>query len=198
MRRLGTILVLVSGLIAASAGPVAADTTAGDYDQLSSFTSTCDTQGARTTCTEMWLTATNFLDHGFSDVCLETFTYAFNSRRGNLLSSEFGCSEVPAGSLTFGGDLSASLASVSVELWACGARRCDPSRTVEVSASDSPVGDASTSSSRSTIREGGCTTRTTSHDTFIPVSGTMTVDGVTHAQDGHVAQHREEIRVTCR
>ena len=197
MRRLGTIIVLVSGLIAASAAPVAADTTAGDLDRLDSYSSSCTTTGGRTTCTDIELSATNFLDFGFSNVCLTIRTSAF-TRQGNVVSEETGCAEPPSGTVTIDEDGNSAVQPVSVTLFSCNARRCDVTDTVEVSATDAPTGTAITTSSRSTTRDGSCTTRTSFIDRRIPVSGTITIDGVSYAEDGEVVQHREDIRVTCR
>jgi hypothetical protein len=55
-----------------------------------------------------------------------------------------------------------------------------------VSASDSPTGPISTTTTRSTTKSGSCTTKMTTTDQFAELAGTMTVDGTTVDQTGFV------------
>ena len=73
-----------------------------------------------------------------------------------------------------------------ITLDSCNRRTCTTTRTVTVSASDTPTGPISTTTSRSTTKSGGCTTRTTTTDTFADLAGTMTIDGTSFDQTGSI------------
>ena len=55
-----------------------------------------------------------------------------------------------------------------------------------MSAHDTPTGPVSTTTSRSTTKSGGCTTRTTTTDTFADLTGTMTIYGTSFDQTGSI------------
>jgi hypothetical protein len=57
---------------------------------------------------------------------------------------------------------------------------------VTVSASDSPTGPISTTTTRSTTKSGTCTTKTTTTDQSADLAGTLTVDGTVLDQTGFI------------
>ena len=58
--------------------------------------------------------------------------------------------------------------------------------TVTVSASDSPTGPVSTTTTRSTTKDGSCTTKTTTTEKFVDMAGTMTIDGAVYDETGSI------------
>ena len=88
--------------------------------------------------------------------------------------------------MVIGSDLSVTIAPVTIDLQTCGRRTCSTSRTVTVSANDSPTGPISTSTTRSTTKSGGCTTKTTIDEQFADLAGTMTIDAATIDETGFV------------
>jgi hypothetical protein len=68
---------------------------------------------------------------------------------------------------------------------------------VTVSASDSG-GPVSAFTSRSTTKDGGCTTRTSESDHSAPVSGTLTIDGTTMQESGFVDQDQIKVQESCK
>jgi hypothetical protein len=88
--------------------------------------------------------------------------------------------------MAVGADLSVTVDATQISLDNCGKRTCTSSRTVTVSASDSPTGPISTTTTRSTTKSGGCTTKTTTTDQFAELAGTMTIDGTVYDEQGSV------------
>jgi hypothetical protein len=181
------------------AAPVAADTTGGgNGTHFGSFSETCATTGGKTVCTDTNLNVDPNGD-GTSSGCLDISTYSFSSTgRFTFISDRFGCnSDV---SLTVGSDNSVALAATVVPMQTCAAhkRNCTGSTDVTVSASDSLVGDLSTTTTRSTTVSGGCTFKTTTKETFGELSGTMTIDGANIAEDGFLDIIDETSTVRCR
>ena len=187
MRRAASVLAGLILLIAASVIPVAADTTGGG-NRLSSSTFTCDAE----VCTETTVSA--FLDPSGGSACLDIFT-----RDGDtFVSLETGCAQAPT--FTISNTLAASFGPTSIPLQSCDENfdNCVSSRTVVVSASDSPTGPVSTTSGHSTTKDGTCTTKTKFTDSFVEVAGTYTIDGVTTAETGDISTHTEKSKTTCR
>jgi hypothetical protein len=181
------------------AAPVAADTTGGgNGTHFGSFSETCATTGGKTVCTDTNLNVDPNGD-GTSSGCLDISTYSFSSTgRFTFISDRFGCnSDV---SLTVGSDNSVALAATVVPMQTCAAhkRNCTGSTDVTVSASDSLVGDLSTTTTRSTTVSGGCTFKTTTKETFGDLAGTMTIDGANIAEDGFLDIIDETSTVRCR
>lgn len=208
MRRAAFSVFGVVALVLTFAAPVAADTTAGPFREsgtskyLNSYTIDCTPQGARTTCTETGID-TYSISPTELVVCLYTYTYTYSERtgRGRLVSQESGCSEPVASStlnITVSRDqLTATLGATEVTLYDCNQRSCAESRTVTVSASDSgsPVG---TFTNRGTFKDGTCTYRYSESGSQAPVSGTMTIDGTTMAEDGFASISDFKVQSTCR
>jgi len=188
MRRAASVLAGLVLLIAASVVPVAADTTGGG-NQLESFSSAC----AGDTCTDTNVSA--FLDPSEGGTaCIDYFT--FLAEDGTFISEETGCA--PAPSFTITSSLAASFGPTSIQLRLCDENACTPSRTVIVSASDSPTGRITTTSGKSTTKDGTCTTKIKFTDRSVSVAGTYTIDGVTTAETGDVSTHTETSKTTCR
>jgi hypothetical protein len=187
MRRAASVLAGLILLMAASVLPVAADTTGGG-NQLSSSSFTCD----GSVCTETDIFA--FLDQSGGTACLDIFV----SDDKTFISHETGCA--PAPSFTISNTLAASFGPTSIPLQLCDENfdNCADSRTVIVSASDTPTGPVSTTSGHSTSKDGTCTTKTKFTDSSVSVAGTYTIDGVTTAETGDVSTHTEKSKTTCR
>jgi hypothetical protein len=189
MRRPLSVLAGLVLLIAASVVPVAADTTGGG-NRLQSSTFTCDAD----VCTETTVSA--FLDPSGGSACLDIFMFAAADK--SFVSLETGCA--PAPTFTITSTLAASFGPTSIPLQLCDENfdNCADSRTVIVSASDSPTGPVSTTSGHSTTKDGTCTTKTKFTDSSVSVAGTYTIDGVTTAETGDVSTHTEKSKTTCR
>jgi hypothetical protein len=185
MKRVASILAGLVLLIAASVVPVAADTTGGG-NQLQSFSSAC----VDSICTDTNVSA--YLDPSGGTACLDIYTYTDKS----FVSEEFGCA--PAPSFTISSTLAASFGPTSISLTLCDNTTCADSRTVTVSASDSPTGPITTTSGKSTSKDGTCTSRIKSTDRSVNATGTYTIDGVTADQTGFVSTHSETSKTTCR
>ncbi len=75
----------------------------------------------------------------------------------------------------------------------------DPAvETVTVSAGGSPTGPITTTTEKSTTKDGTCTTKIKFTDRFVGVAGTYTIDGTTTAETGFVSTHTERSKTTCR
>ena len=133
---------------------------------------------------------------GTESACVDIFTYAISSTgRSRVISDESGCNL--AGTLTVGTDLSVTLASTDVGLFTCGRRSCSPSRTVSVSASDSPTSPVVTTTTKSTTTVGGCTYRTSTEEQDADVAGTLTIDSSTLDETGFVIVVSQRSTVHC-
>jgi hypothetical protein len=187
MRRAASVLAGLILLMAASVIPVAADTTGGG-NQLESFSSAC----VDNVCTDTTVSA--FLDpFSGGTACIDFQTYTDKT----FVSDENGCA--PAPSFTISSTLAASFGPTSIALQLCDENfNCTASRTVIVSATDSPTGPVTTTSGRSTTKDGTCTTKIKFTDRFVNVAGTYTVDGTTTAETGDVSTHTETSKTTCR
>lgn len=187
MRRTASVLAGLVLLIAASVVPVAADTTGGG-NRLESFSSSC----VADVCTDTTVSAT--LDpFGGGEACLDIFT----STGKTFTSEEVGCA--PAPSFTISSALAASFGPTSISLQLCDENfDCAPSRTVIVSASDTPTGPITTTSGKSTTKDGLCTTKIKFTDRTVSVAGTFTIDDTTTAETGDVTTHTETSKTTCR
>ena len=194
--------VAIVGMIAVSAGPVAADTTPpGDatYSQNGSaaemFASACTSNGDdTTTCTDQQLYAfTGKMSDNVSGVthasqlCASLSTYTFSDLTGEFVGTptfERGCRvDLPAGAIKIDGKLlSAALAptTVTVEDRACEKFACEPvsTRDIVVSAKWTGFGPLQTSKSRNAWDDGTCR----SHDAF---KGSNRQADVTGSLDGH-------------
>jgi len=182
MRRFALAFVAVPFSLLLAVGPVAADTSPNGSNFSSSATS-CETGGGRQVCADTNLFVSSNEDGSPGQPCLEIFTYSTGAN-GRAISDEFGCAS--SGTITIGADLSVALDSTQIPLEQCGRRTCTPSRTVTVSANDSPTGPISTTTTRSTTKSGSCTTKMTTTDQFADLAGTLTIDGSTVDQTGFV------------
>jgi hypothetical protein len=195
VRRFGVASLAVSVVLLVGVAPVAAATGGGNGTSFGSFSSSCSAQGARQVCTD---TNLNVFPNGDGTelACVDIFTYSISSSgRFQPISDESGCDL--AGSLTVGSDLSVALASTDVGLSTCNRRSCTPTRTVTVSATDSPTSPIATTTTRSTTTVGGCTYRTTTNEQDAEVAGTMTIDGTTLDETGFVSVIDQTTTVHC-
>src|SRR3954453_8065754 len=129
-------------------GPVPADTSPNGSSFFSASTD-CNTSGNRQVCTDTILSVISNEDGSDGPPCLEVHKYSFGSNgRFTEISDEFGCAT--EGTITVGADLSVTLDPTDITLQSCGRRSCTGSRTVTVSAQDSPTGPVSTPSTRLT------------------------------------------------
>ena len=184
VRRIALVASIVPLILLLAAGPVAADTGPGGTN-FSSSASTCAATGGRTVCTDTELSVFANEDGSAGPPCLQVSKYSIGSNgRFTSISDEFGCAD--EGGMVIGSDLSVTIAPVTIDLQTCARRTCSTSRIVTVSASDSPTGPISTSTTRSTTKSGGCTTRTTVDEQFAELAGTMTIDTATIDQTGFV------------
>jgi len=187
MRRAASVLAGLVLLMAASIVPVAADTTGGG-NQLTSFATAC----ADNVCVDTTVSA--FLEQSGGTACIDFLTYL--PEDGTSVSDEFGCA--PAPSFKILSTLAASFGPTSISLELCDENTCTASRTVIVSASDTPVGSITTTSGKSTTKDGTCTSKIRFTDRSVSVVGTFTVDGTTTAETGDVSTHTETSKTTCR
>jgi hypothetical protein len=182
-------LVLVIGM-----GPVAADTTGGGPGtSFNSSSESCSTAGAITTCTDTNLFA--FADASGSNVCLDIFTFAQDSR-GHFFSrsDKSGCS---LATFVVGPDNGVTVPPTTVLLAKCGRQRCVHPTAYTVSASDARSGLTTTTTTVSTSTDGTCTTTTTTVDVFTPLSGTMTINGKTISESGGLDVTTQDFSTTC-
>ena len=184
MRRFAVAFLTIPFVLLLAVGPVAADTSPNGTN-FSSSSSSCSTTGGRQVCTDTNLFVSSNEDGSDGPPCLEIFTYSISSNgRFTVISDEFGCAS--SGTMAVGADLSVTLGESQIPLDNCGRRNCSPSRTVTVSASDTPTGPISTSITRSTTKDGTCTTKTTTTDQFAELAGTMTIDGTVYDETGSI------------
>jgi hypothetical protein len=183
VRRIGVAFLAVPFILLLAIGPVAADTSPNGTS-FSSSSSTCATSGGREVCTDTNLFVSSNEDGSDGPPCLEIFKYSVSSNgRSSVISDEFGCAS--SGSMSVGADLSVTVAPTDISLDNCNRQHCS-SRIVTVSASDSPTGPISTSTTRSTTKSGNCTTKTTTTDQFADLAGTMTIDGIVYDEQGSI------------
>jgi hypothetical protein len=199
-RAVGAIAIV--GMIAVSAGPVAADTTPpGDatFSQNGSaaemFATACTSNGDDTTsCTDQQIYAfigkmsdnVSGVTHA-SQLCAGLSSYTFSDLTGEFIGTptfEHGCRvDLPAGAIKIDGKLlSASLAptTVTVEDLACEKFACEPgaTRDIVVSANWTGFGPLLTSKYRNAFDDGTCR----SHEAF---KGSNRQADVTGSLDGH-------------
>jgi hypothetical protein len=185
VRRLVVAFLAVPICLLLAVGPVAADTSPNGTN-FSSSSSSCTTSGSRQVCTDIFLSVFSNEDGSDGPPCLQISKYSFSANgRFTPISDEFGCA---AGSdtVTIGTDLSVAISPTQIPLDSCNRRTCTSSRTVTVSANDSPTGPISTTVTRSTTRSGNCTTKSTTTDQFAELAGTMTVDGTVFDETGFI------------
>ncbi len=184
MRRFAVAFLAVPISLLLVVGPVAADTSPNGTSFFSS-SSSCSTSGGRQVCTDTTLSMSSNEDGSAGPPCLQISTYSISSNgRFTSISDEFGCAS--GGTVAIGADLSVSLDATQISLDSCNRRTCSSSRTVTVSATDSPTGPISTTTTRSTTKSGSCTTKTTTTDQFADLAGTFTIDGTVSDETGSV------------
>ena len=159
------------------------------------YVTTCSPSGGGQLCTDTNLNVFPNGD-GTESACVDIFTYSISSSgRSRFISDENGCAL--AGTLTVATDLSVTLAATDVGLSTCNRRSCTPSRTVTVSASDSPTSPIATTTTRTTTTVGGCTYRTTTNEQDAEVAGTLTIDGSALDETGFVSVVSQKTTVHC-
>lgn len=204
MRRIALICSAVALLLATAAAPAMAAQPfreSGTQNFLFSFSSDCTGTGNRTTCNEAFLDVFP-VGPDTSVVCLSMSTFAFNERtgRGRLISEQSGCNETANSVLDVSvadDTLTATLSDTQVDLFSCNQRTCTEGDTVTVSASDSgsPVVDYS---GRGSFRDGPCTFRFSFTGQRAEVTGTMTIDGTTLAEQGSASTEDYRVSERCR
>ena len=204
MRRIALICSTVALLLATAAAPaIAAEPfrESGTQNFLFSFSSDCTGTGNRTTCNDAFLDVFP-IGPDTSLVCVSMSTFAFNERtgRGRLISEQSGCNETANSVLDVSvadDTLTATLSDTQVDLFSCNQRTCTEGDTVTVSASDtgSPVVDYS---GRGSFRDGPCTFRFSFTGQRAEVTGTMTIDGTTLAEEGSASTEDYRVSERCR
>jgi hypothetical protein len=199
MRRFAIASLAVPLALLLAVGTVLADTTpGGSGTNFFSFSTTCSTSGGRQVCTDTNLQV--FPDEsGSPETCLDLFTYSFSrTGRFTFISDRFGCA--PGASLTVGSDFSVTLGSTDISMQTCAAhkRQCTGSTNATVSASDSVVGDVTTTTTRSTSVSGNCTTNTTTSETSANLTGTITINGTSSSQDGFLDIFKVTQTIRCK
>ena len=185
MRRFGVAFLAVPFVLLLAVGPVAADTSPNGTNFFELLVQLRDDRRARKSAPSMNLFVSSNEDGSDGPPCLEIFKYSISSNgRFTVISDEFGCAS--SGTMAIGADLSVTLAPTDIPLDSCGRRNCSPSRTVTVSASDSPTGPISTTTTRSTTKDGSCTTKMTTTDQFVELAGTLTIDGTVYDETGSI------------
>ena len=200
MRRALLTTLALGGMLVGTAAPAAAAPPermkeSGSFAYLSSTTGDCREQGAnRTTCSDITLDAST-TSQG-TVVCVNTATYALdaNRERFKLRSSESGCTEVDASTLTVTDRLVATLAPTTVTLEGRGSA----TRQVTVSAQDSPIGPIGTSAGRGTFTDGTCTFRYSYTEQSAEVAGTITLDGTTFHESGFAGSGENTVTQRCK
>ena len=199
MRRFAIASLAIPFALLLAVGTVLADTgPGGSGTNFSSFSTTCSTSGARQVCTDTNLQVFTD-DTGNSQTCLDLQTYSLSSTgRFTFISDRFGCAA--SANLTIGSNYSVTLGSTVISLQTCAAhkRQCTGSTNVTVSASDSVVGDITTTTTRSTSVSGNCTTRTTTTETSANLTGTITIDGATSNEDGFLDIFKVSFTIRCK
>ncbi|WP_448613817.1 hypothetical protein [Modestobacter sp. URMC 112] len=201
MRRAVLTTLAIGGMIVGAAGPASAAPpermkNSGTYTSLFSYTEDCRQQGtSRSTCTNIGLNA-YAIEDGTVSVCVDTATYVLSRERFSLRSAEYGCTDVAASSLTVTDTFVATLAPTTVVLTSESGR--GTTRTVTVSAEDSPVGPVQTSSGRGSFTDGTCTFRYSYTERSAPVPGTITIDGVTFEESGFASTGQNTVTERCK
>jgi hypothetical protein len=220
--RLAGASVALAGLIAVSAGPVAADTTPpGDaaYSQNGGsadlYASQCATEEDVTTCSEQAVSvfvgkmtdSVSGVAHA-SQLCVSLATYAYSELTGEIVgtpSFEQGCrTDLPTGAIKVDAKLrSASLAAttISVEDQACDKFGCEPGsgREVVAVATWTGVGPVQGTKYRSAYGDGTCR----SHEAFKGSSRSAdvvgSVDGAAFTGDvsGSIFSGKYTFRSSC-
>ena len=185
MRRVAVAFLAVPICLLLAVGSVAADTSPNGTN-FSSSSSSCSMSGSRQLCTDIFLSVFSNEDGSDGPPCLQISKYSISSNgRFTSISDEFGCA-TGSGTVAIGADLSVAVSPTQIPLDTCNRRTCTSSRTVTVSASDTPIGPISTTVTRSTTKSGNCTTKSTTTDTFAELAGTLTIDGTVFDQTGFI------------
>ena len=199
MRRFAIAFLAVPLVLLLAAVPVAADTgPGGSGTSFYSDSTNCSTSSGRQVCTDTNISVFPNGD-GTSSACLDIFTFSVSSTgRFTFVSDQFGCSL--AGTVTVGSNYSVTLASTDISLETCKAhkRTCSGSTIVNVSASDSAVGNIVTSTTRSTTVDGNCTYKTTTTETDTNLVGTLTIDGTSLDEQGFLSVVKQTLTIRCK
>jgi hypothetical protein len=199
MRRFAITFLAVPIAVLLAVAPVAADTgPGGSGTYFFSDSTSCSTSSGRQVCTDTNISVFPNGD-GTSSACLDIFTFSVSSTgRFTFVSDQFGCAR--AGAVTVGSDYSVTLASTDISMQTCKAhkRTCSGSTTVNVSASDSAVGNIVTSTTRSTTVDGNCTYKTTTTETDANLVGTLTIDGTSLDEQGFLSVVKQTLTIRCK
>ena len=199
MRRFALALLAVPIAVLLAVAPVAADTgPGGSGTSFFSDSTNCSTSSGRQVCTDTNISVYPNGD-GTSSACLDIFTFSISSTgRFTFVSDQYGCAL--AGTVTVGSNYSVTLASTEISLETCKAhkRTCSGSTTVNVSASDTAVGDIVTTTTRSTTVDGNCTYKTTTNETDANLVGTLTIDGTSLDEQGFLSVVKQTLTIRCK
>jgi hypothetical protein len=178
-----------------AAAPVVADTGFPPGTTFSSDSTVCASSGGLQVCTVSSL-GVNPNGDGTESACLSVQTYSILSTgRFNYRSREFGCA--PAGTLIVGADLSVAFGPTDIALSTCNRRACTLSRTVTVSANDTPTSAALTTTTRTTTMVGGCTYRTATTEQDADLAGTLMINATALDETGFVSVVDQTTTVHC-
>ena len=163
MRRLVIASLALPMAMLLAVGPAAADTTpGGSGTNFGTFASSCSTSSGRQTCTDTSVSVSPNESGDAYSTCLDVYSYSISSNgRFTFIAEQFGC--VDATNVTISSDYSVTLDPTDISVATCKAhqRQCSGSTLVTVSADASPIGDVSTTTTRSTTKAGSCTVKTT-------------------------------------
>jgi hypothetical protein len=185
VRRIAVALLTVPIAVLLAAGPVVADTSPNGTN-FNSFATTCSTTGGKQVCTDTNLFVSSNEDGSAAAPCLDLFTYSISANgRFTGISDEFGCGD-DSSVVTIGSDLSVTIDATPITIESCRQHSCTGSRTVTLSASDTPTGPITTTTTKSTTKAGDCTTKMTTTDVSAELAGTITIDGAVIDETGFV------------
>ena len=184
MRRLAMAFLAVPLVLLIGIGPVAADVPPFGTNFFSGLTS-CSESGGLQVCTDTNLSTYSNEDGSDGPVCVAISTYSISSAgEFTSISEENGC--VSPGALTVGKHLSVMLAPTDFVLSTCDSNGSCTSRSVTVSANDSPTGRVAKTTTRSKVKVGRCTTHTTTVQRYAAIAGTLTIDGTALDETGFI------------
>jgi hypothetical protein len=201
---LAAILVALSLGLAMPAAAAPPPTTTELY--FTSGTVQCvDQAGGTFRCTETTLNVIPEIGEPPTP-CLVITKYVYNTADGEQVSQtyETGCAVVDSATFSVTDRIEVTLQPTQITVAA--PDTCDPegivcspgaTRTVTVSASDTPTGPIRTTRAWSVTRDGDCTFRERVTYTEASVAGTLTIDGVAYDEEGSASKLERRVVGTC-
>lgn len=206
MRSTIVTISVVGGLLFAIAAPAAAAPTvirtATVQDRLYSASQECTPEvDGRQTCTSIALVVdvNGLAKQPVGSVYLWVYTYMLIEGSFLEVSAESQTVSVDASVLNITNSLDATLEPVSVTLQSCdfSGVECFDTREVVVSANDSPTGAVQDSRTTNKYDYQGCAFRTVTNRKYADVAGTLTLDGVTYAEQGSASTSSTVLTSRC-